>query len=285
MDSARTETYKKCRKCGNDISDANKVRNKNYSDGIATVCSECNKDYSKQWRRQAKESGRFPPSDLNNVELHCTHCGERLSESTATPSQTSPTGYASWCRKCTRLNARLYRKRIRNGLHTPTDTLGIQRVCYICKTPLTEDNTYRDMYASTGLGNACKSCKQERRKTWAKTHPEQAQSTKQKRRSRKRSLPSTLTAEEWIRCKDYFDCSCVICGSHDYIQMDHWIPLSNPFCPGTVAENVIPLCRKHNAQKNGQHPYKYLVQLFGVSEAKVIYDKVNAYFQMITNRI
>ena len=110
-------------------------------------------------------------------------------------------------------------------------------------------------------------------------------------RARIRSLPDTLTLEQWGRALDYFNGCCAICGRQltdlfgtHRTAADHWIPISKPNCPGTVAENIIPLCHGVNGCNNHKHatmPDVWLTRMFGVKKAKGILKRVDIYFAWV----
>lgn len=119
----------------------------------------------------------------------------------------------------------------------------------------------------------------------------------QRRKARKVALPDTFTQDDWQKALDYFDNQCAVCGRRaDFwtkLAMDHWIPLSNPSCPGTVAKNIVPLCNCHNGgenpagkppcnqSKHGSLPEAWLVSRYGKRKAKQILERIQAYFDQL----
>src|SRR5262245_36706706 len=82
--------------------------------------------------------------------------------------------------------------------------------------------------------------------TYQAEHPEAIRLYAAARRARKRNLPDTFTIEERQFMLEYWHHACAICGNQDgffwTLADDHWICITSPDCPGTVAENMIPLC-------------------------------------------
>lgn len=108
-----------------------------------------------------------------------------------------------------------------------------------------------------------------------------------KRMARKKNLPDTFTEKDWDRALDYFDYSCAVCGrmADEYrsIAMDHWIPLTDPNCPGTVPTNIVPLCHGRdgcNNSKGNKDPIQWLNRKFG-KEAEAKLTTIAAYFAWI----
>lgn len=113
------------------------------------------------------------------------------------------------------------------------------------------------------------------------------------RRARKLLLPDTLTQAEWQHALNYFNGCCAVCDRqmNDMFgefraAMDHWIPLTygGDENPGTVANNIIPLCdglNGCNTSKNATMPNEWLVRKFGNREAKKIAARIQKYFDSL----
>lgn len=102
-----------------------------------------------------------------------------------------------------------------------------------------------------------------------------------RREARKRGLPSRFGVKDWRKCLQWFDNSCVACGSTDDVQMDHWIPLNNPGCTGTIPSNIAPLCKSCNASKQNKDAQEWLVWKFGRKKGDAIAKRVQAYFDSL----
>lgn len=116
-----------------------------------------------------------------------------------------------------------------------------------------------------------------------------------RREARKRGLPNTFTLKDYKRCIEYFDNACAVCGRKEDEQyrlaLDHWICLTNPDCPGTVPENMIPLCHpKHggkgacNLTKYTKDPDVWLKERYGDNQAKIISARIQEYFTWVKNQ-
>ena len=109
-----------------------------------------------------------------------------------------------------------------------------------------------------------------------------------RRRAREYALPDTLTAEQWGRALDYFNGCCAVCGRQlndlfgtHYVSADHWIPLAKPGCPGTTADNIVPLCHGIGGCNNRKHyslPEQWLKRMFGTKQANKVLKRVETYF-------
>lgn len=102
-----------------------------------------------------------------------------------------------------------------------------------------------------------------------------------RRRAMVRGFPNTLTVQEWRNCLVYFNHRCVVCNGDDKIVCDHWIPISNPNCPGTVASNCVPLCQLCNSSKFNYPASIWLREKFTEAQAQAIEDRVAEYFRQL----
>lgn len=115
-----------------------------------------------------------------------------------------------------------------------------------------------------------------------KKHREQYRVHRLWRRARERALPVAFTNADWEHCLKHFNGCCAYCGSQaglwNPITADHFIPLTDPTCPGTVASNMIPACKSCNSGKSDRDPAKWLAWKFGKAKARAALSRVEAYF-------
>ena len=69
------------------------------------------------------------------------------------------------------------------------------------------------------------------------------------RRQRHLDLPWLWTPELWEKCKADWEGRCAYCGATGDMTQDHFVPLMEAACPGTVPWNMIPACMICNASK------------------------------------
>lgn len=129
-----------------------------------------------------------------------------------------------------------------------------------------------------------------RNKEYRRLNPEVSRAAYHRYQARKKSLPHSLTTNEWKSCLAYFNHCCAACGKPKgfwlAIVPDHWIPVSSG--GGTEISNIIPLCHAvkdgHNGcnnSKTNKDGLTWLIERFGKRKAKHIYDKIIAYFDSI----
>jgi hypothetical protein len=102
---------------------------------------------------------------------------------------------------------------------------------------------------------------------------------------RKRRLPDTFTDQDWQRALEYWGHQCAVCGRPrglwHTLAADHWIPLSDPDCPGTIPTNIVPLCHGEggcNNSKRSRSPQDWLEAKLGRKQAFQKLIEIDAYF-------
>jgi len=123
-------------------------------------------------------------------------------------------------------------------------------------------------------------------KSWKTTHRQISKARAHRRFAREKSLPATFTATDWRRALEYFDYRCAVCGRPQgffhKLAADHWIPLNDANCPGTIATNIIPLCHGEGGCNNSKHCKLrdvWLTEKYGKRKAKQIINRIQEYFE------
>lgn len=124
---------------------------------------------------------------------------------------------------------------------------------------------------------------------WQRNNPDKVKATNQKRLAKAKSLPARFTADDWRSCLIWWHGQCAYCGitgnPDNPITADHFIPLNDPDCPGTVPENLVPACRKCNGSKQDRDPVEWLTERTDEAERLEILGRIAAYFDLITARL
>jgi predicted restriction endonuclease len=135
-----------------------------------------------------------------------------------------------------------------------------------------------------------------RKRLYRAENPEKYKVYTQKRRTQKLNLPNKFTEYDWAYCLAYWNYRCAICGrsvDKDYtgytLAADHWIPLSDPRPdnPGTVPENMLPLCHGINGCNNSKknlEPISWLFRYLGDSAEQKLLE-ITKYFESIKDLI
>lgn len=124
----------------------------------------------------------------------------------------------------------------------------------------------------------------EKRRTQYAEDPHGRRLSGLKREARKRNLPDNFTVDDWQLCLSHFS-GCAVCGAQEVLQADHWIPLANAECLGTVPHNMVPLCKSCNFSKQDAPARQWLEWKYGGEEGKRIFDKVTYFLSNEVRRI
>ena len=87
-------------------------------------------------------------------------------------------------------------------------------------------------------------------KEWCLAHAEQIRLKVQKRIAIKRSLPSTLTIDEWLSTKEAFNNRCCYCNRELPLTQDHFVPLTDD--GAYSVNNIVPCCLSCNSSKSNK---------------------------------
>jgi 5-methylcytosine-specific restriction endonuclease McrA len=95
-------------------------------------------------------------------------------------------------------------------------------------------------------------------RVYRQNNPDIINAQTQRRNAKRLSLPVDWSARLWKQCLDFFGNRCVYCHRDDLpLEQDHFIPLNDPQCPGTVPWNMVPACRGCNSRKNDNNPFTW----------------------------
>lgn len=125
-------------------------------------------------------------------------------------------------------------------------------------------------------------------KAWCLANPHRSRARGHRYRSIKRGIPSTLSIVDWQAALDYFKGCCAVCGRPPglwhTVSADHWIPVTDPNCPGTVPWNIVPLChdKKHgsggcNNSKYNLNAADWLTRKFGKRKGQLILKQIETF--------
>jgi hypothetical protein len=113
-------------------------------------------------------------------------------------------------------------------------------------------------------------------------------SASHRRRALKAGLPNVFSSDDWRRALEYFGGCCAVCGRPPglwhTLAMDHWVPLIDPNCPGTVPHNIVPLCHGVdgcNNSKQDKRAEDWLIATFGKRKGRAILNRINSYLQAV----
>lgn len=126
-------------------------------------------------------------------------------------------------------------------------------------------------------------------KEWRRKNPAKYKAQKYRRRENIQSLAESFSNEDWANCLHYWDNRCAYCGNQQgllfafRITADHWIPLTNTNCPGTIAGNMLPCCQSCNSSKSDNDPIKWLTEKYGGKKASQKIAAIMRYFERVSH--
>ena len=107
----------------------------------------------------------------------------------------------------------------------------------------------------------------------------------------RRRQAGRINSRAWAACLAYWNHRCAICGQSaglfHSLAADHWIPIADPSCPGSVPWNILPLCHSRpggfdgcNNLKSRKPPEQWLTEKLGEKAASKL-RKIRAYFASV----
>lgn len=103
-----------------------------------------------------------------------------------------------------------------------------------------------------------------------------------RRRTRQRSLPFDFTRSDMAFGFEFWGGACAICGTPfgliEKCHWDHWVPLTNRDCPGTIPANMLPLCAGCNLGKSDSEGNGFLTRILGSKKACTKSKQISKFF-------
>ena len=164
------------------------------------------------------------------------------------------------------------------------------------------DNVYRSTHREE-INEKSRASRPQRRdkaritaRKWEHTHLDRVRELKRhaqnRRRSRNKHLLHQFSANDWDFAVKYWGGCCAICGKPQglwhKLAIDHWIPVNNPNCPGTIPENILPLCHGLNGCNNKKRhfdPVQWITKTLGPEQAKLKLKEIEQYFATVKRSI
>lgn len=249
--------------------------------GLGRNCKACVDEYSKQHPRKHM----LPLNDSNTSKI-CGNCGEAFPATTEffKANKRGRFGLDGWCKKCSQRYDRQYRL-------DNYEKIRARDREYKSKNKSRIYSVNRKYYLEN-TEKVLEMCRQYRRKNpdkvrqhlqkWRTENPERNLLINQRRETRKRDLPHNLTEDEWRYAITYWNNHCAYCGERqERLTLDHYIPLNDSNCPGTIATNCIPACRFCNSSKSDLEALYWMTWRFGEEHAKTVQARIMAYFESL----
>jgi hypothetical protein len=292
------EGTKRCSDCQQDLPHTSFSPDASNTQGLKTYCKTCSAQRIQQYRQQYPDRCRAQAKAGYQSQV------ERRA-AIAVEEEVNPETTFKRCSGC-KTTKRLIDFNLHRGMLD-----GRQTICKECQSQTqtkrrAEDEEYRlkeiQRCADYRLNNLEK--EQERGRKYNQEHPEEARLSHRawaaanpaairnysaRRRARESGLPDTLTTADIAFLYQYWGFACAVCGKEEglfnlKLALDHWIPINDPACPGTVRTNILLLCHGRggcNNSKHGKDPVLWLTRRYGERRAKAILKKIDAYFALV----
>lgn len=272
MDSISYKTCHKCRKT-KPIHEFNKLTKS--KDGYQAKCRQCEKDYRTANQERIKiRVKRYCDAHVEQARIRTKNWAAQNKDKIREYRASNKEKIARDLREWKRDNAEYVKEYQRRYRSENKEAIRTQEKAHRTK----RREHYRHVAREYKQRNRAKIIEQKR-------------VSAQRRNARKVSLPDTLTNEQWAYCLEYWNYRCVICErpfddlfGERTVAADHWIPLSSPDCPGTVANNILCLCHGIGGCNNEKHsfnPIEWLEKKLGKRKAKKKLKEIREYFEII----
>jgi hypothetical protein len=271
-------TIKRCSRCGEIKPLTEYSPDKSCMFGVKSTCRACNAEYT----RKRMEAFRNSPKVVVASQI-CSVCKEELPATAEYFHKHNgrENGLQDTCKKCKAAYSKTaerveYRKRF-------------------CNRDEYRENR-RKKYHDDPRVKQTKRRNDQRPEVRAKMRAYQKtergtlafRAAAHRRKALKAGLPNAFSAGDWKRSLDHFGGCCAVCGRPPglwhTIAADHWIPLINPDCPGTVPWNIVPLCHGVggcNNSKQDKRAEDWLVATFGKRKGRAILNRINSYLRAV----
>ena len=202
----------------------------------------------------------------------CTKCGKELSEDKFGFHKYTKDGLVPSCKICVREYNRLYDEKNRESIKAKkrlwqqSNSNAIkERKRLFQKKHKTELYERRKIYVENNYISVQEGRRRYYRNNrekmikrvlmYARLNPEIFRVNAERRRSRKKGLPSTLTIAQWELIKRTFNDRCAYCGNELPLQQEHFIPLSKG--GEYTHNNIIPSCKSCNSSKHDRNFFEW----------------------------
>ena len=181
----------------------------------------------------------------------CSKCGKDFPETSEYfATRTGGKGLATQCKKCTAVHYKEYRQKNKEKIAEYWKVYRQAKKESVAKIRKRSYEANKETAAewSREYYRENKSHRSAVAKTYRQANKDQFNIYLQMRRARKKSLPATLTQQQWESIKTYFDDKCAYCGAQVALAQDHLVAVING--GGYTAENIIPACGSCNSSKS-----------------------------------
>lgn len=191
----------------------------------------------------------------NSVLKTCTKCREVKSIDEFGKDKLTNDGLKCWCRSCKAKDALRYsntegfkdKRRVYAKAYHETNREAISKY----KTKRYPKVRAKRLEYGREHYKANREKVIKRTKAYSKANPEKTRIILQRYRSKKASLPATLTISQWQETLETFRHKCVYCGE-GWKHQEHLVPVAKG--GGYTKHNIVPSCAPCNHRKHSKNP-------------------------------
>ena len=243
---------KKCSKCGIEKPETSEYfpKHPRGKNGLNACCKVCRAEYTKLYRESNKEThaARCKIWHKNNVDR------EKIYRK----------AYMEAHKEESKRNHRLYYEANKESEMAYAKQWRLSNPEYrgqYREANIEAEKAYGKQWAKDNPDKKTRQCKKWRAKNleyfsqWRKNNPDKIVAKQQRRRARQKSLPATLTADQWQLAKNAFDNKCCYCGKEAKLHQEHFIALSKG--GEYTINNIVPSCQRCNFSKHAKDFFKW----------------------------
>lgn len=261
-------TLKRCSRCNQEKPRSEFYKSRASKDGLGSYCSMCARTKKKEWAQDnAAHVREYKREHLKNNQEQAGKARDRH-------------------RRWKDANQEAVKRKDRAYYSQNRDEINQKRRIKYANAPI----EVRRAASKQAYQRQDKDRRREQNRIWRTKNTDRVSSymlaSTHRRLARKRNLPDTFTASDWRFVLDAFDGCCAVCGRQPglwhTLAADHWIPLSSPDCPGTVAWNIVPLCHGVggcNNSKGDKAAADWLIDALGKRKGRAILRKIEAFLE------
>lgn len=286
---------KKCAKCGVEKPKTAEYfhRSKKEADGLHYYCKSCISTYQKKLRINGIAPSTEERRDLiEQGKKRCARCnGEYPASLEYFPANEGGSfGVHSICRRCHTVKGKEYRQ-------TPTGKRSAKKCADKYRASGKRsmwENEYKRNRRATDPEFAERERETDRKRNQTEKRKQQRKNRYhsewgrllhnlaiQRRRARKKSLPDTFTADHFTKMMQYWNRCCAYCNKPlSKLHCDHYIPLKELNCPGTIPANILPSCPNCNSSKRASMPEVWIQKRFKERSGSII-KRIQDYFDQL----
>ena len=203
----------------------------------------------------------------------CSKCGEEkpLNNQFFAKSSRSKSGYASWCKSCTRVYYEENRNRLldysikygkeNRNLRRAWEQKNAEKIYRrrVANRDNVEHLKKQREYKNTDRFLLYLSLTKEKRDAykldWYRSNKGKYIVYANRRRTAKEALPATLTTDQWKTINKVFDNKCAYCGKEGELDQDHFVALSSG--GEYTHNNIVPACKSCNRRKHNSDFFEW----------------------------